>query len=438
MEAGGVGGGVAWRVAGFAVAGFGTMAGQMLVLRALVPLVGHSVPVAALVFGGVLSGLAVGYAAGSRWPRDAARVSAACFAAAAALFAVALWPPTATLLAGWLRVEAGLGWWAVAAYAWGLPAPAMALAAYPVAAWSSGKGGRLAGRAFAGSTAGNVAGGLATGLVLQDALGAGGAGALCVAAIGAGGWLAARGAGAGRAWPVAAGLLGLLAGGGWFAPQTFVRSAYGDYAVVERPTGIWCVRGNGQRSSCESGGGRGLFYIEAAEDLFAAAGIRDVLVVGAGGRTFGKGRDGWFAPVFVDVDGAMAVVAEELARRSGGEPPPGRFVAMDARAYVRRQEAGTLAGVLLDAYTDFDAVPGHLLTVEFFGLVRSRLAPDGLLAVNVLQRREALRYRAGFERTLAAAFADCRTVARRDVGRWTSRLVACRRSAVDGERGVYP
>ena len=139
------------------------------------------------------------------------------------------------------RLDAGLGWWAVAAYGWGLPAPAMALAAYPVAAWSAGKGGRLAGRAFAASTAGNVAGGLATGLVLQDLLGAGGAGALCVAAIGAGGWLTARDAGVWRAWPVATGVLGVVAGGGWFAPSTFERSAYGDYAVVERPPGTWTL-----------------------------------------------------------------------------------------------------------------------------------------------------------------------------------------------------
>ncbi len=441
MVAEGVAGGAAWRLAGFAAAGFGTMAGQMLALRALVPVVGHSVPVVALVFGGVLAGLAAGYAAGSRWPSGGGRTPAVCFAAAATLFATALWPPVAELLAGRLRIEGGLGWWAVAAYAFGLPAPAMALAAYPVAAWAAGRGGRLAGRAFAWSTAGNVAGGLATGLVLQDWIGAGGAAMVCVGALGAGGWVAARGAGAWRAWPAAAASFGVLAGGGWFAPPTDLRTAYGDYAVTSGADGTWCVRGNGQRSSCEDGRGTGLGYLEAAEDAFAAAGIRDVLVLGAGGRTFGRGRGDLFDPVFVDVDAGMAAVADLLARRAGAAPPPGRFVAMDARAYLRRLPPGSVEGVLLDAYTDFDAVPGHLLTVEFFALLRSRLAPDGVLAVNVLQRREAVRYRAGFGRTVAAVFADCRTAWRGDRhgvgGPWISYLAVCRPSAVDGVAGAY-
>ena len=201
------------------------------------------------------------------------------------------------------------------------------------------------------------------------------------------------------------------------------------------------MRGNGQRSSCEDSRGTGLGYVEAAEDLFTGAGIRDVLVLGGGGRTFGRGRAASFDPVFVDVDAGMAAVADVLGRRAGAGPPPGRFVAMDARAYLRRQPPGSVDGVLLDAYTDFDAVPGHLTTVEFFALLRSRLGPGGVLAVNVLQRREAVRYRAGFDRTLAAVFADCRTAWRGDpagVGeRWISRLLACRPSAVDGVAGAY-
>ncbi len=72
-----------------------------------------------------------------------------------------------------------------------------------------------------------------------------------------------------------------------------------------------------------------------------------------------------------------------LERDSGLPPSPRcRSVAADGRAFL----AGTTDTwdiILIDAYGRQIYIPFHLVTTEFFRLARSRLAPDGILALNV-------------------------------------------------------
>lgn len=410
----------------------------MLALRSLLPVVGHSVPVVAVVFGGVLVGLAAGYRAGG-WRPLGSPGAAAAFAVSAVWLAAALWMPAVQGVAGVLRTAAGWGWWAVVVYAGVLVAPGMMFAAWAVASLAGRRVARGGGRMFAASTAGNVAGGLATGLVLQDALGVGWTAALAVACVGGGGALACSGGGNWRLWALAAGSAGWITNVAVVDPDVVARTAYADYRFVEvASAGSMCAMGNRQLSSCEDGEGGGLGYLEAAEDVFAEAGIREVLVFGAAARMFGKGRGDRLAPVFVDIDPGVASVAARFARWSGGEPPRGRLVVAEARAYLLGLAPGSVRGMLLDAYADFDAVPPHLATAEFFALARSRVAPDGLVAVNAIHRTRPHAYRAAFDRALASAFGDCRMARRSAEGPWLKRLVVCRRSVVDGERRVLP
>ncbi|HSQ22673.1 MAG TPA: fused MFS/spermidine synthase [Coriobacteriia bacterium] len=63
-----------------------------------------------------------------------------------------------------------------------------------------------------------------------------------------------------------------------------------------------------------------------------------------------------------------------------------RIFTEDARRYVQRT-GETYDIVIVDAYTS-DSLPFHLTTEEFFGEVKSVMAPDGVLAYNVIASAE--------------------------------------------------
>jgi spermidine synthase len=58
----------------------------------------------------------------------------------------------------------------------------------------------------------------------------------------------------------------------------------------------------------------------------------------------------------------------------------------DARQFIRRG-SGRFAKydlIILDAYSGGGQIPAHLVTREFLGQVRERLAPDGVLVSNII------------------------------------------------------
>jgi hypothetical protein len=83
-------------------------------------------------------------------------------------------------------------------------------------------------------------------------------------------------------------------------------------------------------------------------------------------------------------------------------PYRGRAVIQDGRRYLERL-AGPVDFIVLDAYNS-DTIPFHLVTREFFELVRRRLMDDGLLAINYIGRPEGDRVTDSLFRTLAEVF----------------------------------
>ncbi len=81
-----------------------------------------------------------------------------------------------------------------------------------------------------------------------------------------------------------------------------------------------------------------------------------------------------------------------------------RILHDDGRRALRRLSPGTRFDVVVvDAFRDI-AVPFHLLTREFFAEVAARLAEDGLLLLNVVDRRREPRLAASVARTLREVF----------------------------------
>jgi len=89
-------------------------------------------------------------------------------------------------------------------------------------------------------------------------------------------------------------------------------------------------------------------------------------------------------------DRASPVMAEHLADadedhaadHAPSGPYRGRAVIQDGRKYLA-DHPGLVDFIVLDAYNS-DTIPFHLITREFFELVRGRLTADGLLAINYI------------------------------------------------------
>lgn len=414
--------------------GFCSLAIEMLALRVLVPVAGQSVGVTSVVVAVFLAALAAGYRSGGQ-ARGAARDRVARSFGLAALwagvwlsragvdgaFGVTAWLPTLGQVAAFSLV-------AVAPPAFWLASTVVVLVSCGREAGSSER----AGRAFAASTVGNVAGGLATALLVMRFLGVSWALALVVGLLALAAVCVAR---RGRqAWGV--GLCACVGAASASANVALERSAFvrttafADYAI-ERAGGVRVLRVNGQNASRDDAAGRGHPYLERIEEaVYGRLGRRGgrVLVVGAGGFTFGRGREAaGIRVVFVDVDPALGEVA---ARFLEGERP-GVYVPLDGRRYLVENEERWDA-IVLDAFVDRAGMPGHLLTAEAFGLVRRRLADDGELFVNVIARARPGAFEARFERTLRSVFASC-DVERVGGGELYNRLYRCIRSDWDAD-----
>ncbi|HET6351592.1 MAG TPA: fused MFS/spermidine synthase [Coriobacteriia bacterium] len=110
---------------------------------------------------------------------------------------------------------------------------------------------------------------------------------------------------------------------------------------------------------------------------------RRVLVLGLGGGAVTKRWWRDYPDMTIDtVEIDPAVV--DVARRYFALPtdPRLRVFNEDARRFVKRA-SGTYDIVIVDCYYS-DSIPAHLTTSEFFGEVKERLAPDGVVAYNVI------------------------------------------------------
>ena len=440
LPAGGVSIGPGTAAALLVAEGFASLAIEMTALRMLVPVAGQSIGVTSIVVTAFLAFLAFGYERGGRYGGDPGRRAARNMALAAVW--AAFWLSHAVVAAFWAATS-----WAHPLHQVGLYAclaagvPAYLLAETVVVLVECRREGAVSARAaaaFAASTAGNVLGGLGAALVLMRFAGVAGS----VAGV-AGVLVVGSAAASGRrmpAWLVACwGGAVLAAAANWAVEgRSFTRTtAYADYSLDAGADGAKYLSANRQLASRDDPDGVGHAYLEAVEDeVYRAA--RDgrtlrVLVVGAGGFTFGRGRAGDVETRFVDVDPALGIVGEEFlapAERAG------TFVVADGRAYLLGDEGGWDA-ILLDAYADQTAIPGHLYTREFLELARNRLGPGGTLYMNVVEGPEPGRFGIRVERTLRSVFARCEAGGHGDPTGWHNRVYACRRSELDGDRAVY-
>ncbi len=149
-------------------------------------------------------------------------------------------------------------------------------------------------------------------------------------------------------------------------------------------------------------------------DLPPGAELRGAVVGLAGGVTPHQWRHFWSGIYDLQVDGAeIDPLVVEYGRRWFHLPetdePWLRVHVMDGRQMLAAAPAASGAGdgyhmIVVDAFTHELYIPFHVGTREFFELCRSRLAPGGLLAMNVYAARPDSPNLNAIENTVASVF----------------------------------
>ncbi len=169
-----------------------------------------------------------------------------------------------------------------------------------------------------------------------------------------------------------------------------VESLYNDIYVYKRPDGYMLL----------SFGARRLNYIESivnpADEMELPAYYTQSMTVGtayadklesAAMIGLGGGRTSWYLHKSIPELKLTAVELDPQVVRITGQyfnvkPEPNfDIVVLDGRIYLARNHK-TFDMILVDAYRG-PFVPFHLLTKEFYGLIKERLSPGGVVVQNV-------------------------------------------------------
>jgi len=161
-------------------------------------------------------------------------------------------------------------------------------------------------------------------------------------------------------------------------------TAFGEITILEsriKGSHIYCQE-DWLQSEADRNGVSLLAYVHAIFGLLAQTSARDVLMVGCGGGTLGTmlSKAGRLVSI---VDTNPEPIA--LAQQYFSFPAQVTCYVEDGASLLKRNQK-LFDAIVIDAFTD-ERVPQHLCSMEFFRLVRQRLAPSGCVFLNVLLQR---------------------------------------------------
>jgi len=408
------------------ISGAAVLGVEILGTRILGPFYGMGLFLWSALISVTLAALAAGYALGGRWADRGAQPARLAFL----LGGAGLW----LIAVPWLRhplleatSDVGLRAAVLITSTLLFFPPLMLLGmvspyAIRLRAHSLDEVGRTAGDLYAISTVASVLAAVATGFWLIPLLGVARltvaiALALFVAAAIA--WLAS-GPRRSAILPVALALCGLLAA--WSMARAretggdgtvfLAESPYAEIRVLDVDDVRYLLIDGGVHTAIEKSTERPLHpYVvvsELANDLFPAPGRMLLVGLGGGSAAATFAWDGWKVEA-VEIDPVVVRVAREWFGLRASQVPVAQ---MDGRRYLHDMK-DTRDLIYFDAYGS-SAIPFHLLTDEMFGLAKSRLAPGGVLLLNlesvgwdhVLVRSVAATLRRHFAHVIALPIAE--------------------------------
>ena len=163
---------------------------------------------------------------------------------------------------------------------------------------------------------------------------------------------------------------------------------------------------NGLPMSIHHTDGYNADYIDWLNDNFIYNTPKDraykILVLGAGGFTLGL-NDTHNDYTFIDVEHTLKDVSEKyfLGRKL---TPNKKFIVADASQFLKNTNE-KYDFILLDVYSNSYQVPESLITAEFMERLKSRIAPNGVIAMNMIVSPEFEdKYSRVFDNTFQAVF----------------------------------
>ncbi len=151
---------------------------------------------------------------------------------------------------------------------------------------------------------------------------------------------------------------------------------------------------------------RGAEYIDYINDTFIYTlppnRRHRILVLGAGGFTAGL-NDEFNDYTFVDIESSLREVSEKyfLERRLS---PNKNFIVQDASQFLKNTDTNYDI-ILLDVYSNSYQIPEGLITAEFMSRIKSRVAPGGVIIMNMVESAQfANKYTRVFDNTFRAVF----------------------------------
>jgi spermidine synthase len=112
---------------------------------------------------------------------------------------------------------------------------------------------------------------------------------------------------------------------------------------------------------------------------------RELLLVGLGGGSMANYLERKLKSARIDIAEIDPMVVQLAEKHFSFKPGSFGVYKQDGRQYLRKNQK-KYDLIILDAYKG-DEVPFHLTTQEFLELVKSRLSPDGLLAMHLWEPR---------------------------------------------------
>ena len=108
---------------------------------------------------------------------------------------------------------------------------------------------------------------------------------------------------------------------------------------------------------------------------------RKILVLGAGGFTAGL-NDEFHEYTFVDIEPTLKDVSEKHFLKKSLTPNK-KFIVQDASQFLKNTP-DLYDIILLDVYSNSFQVPEGLITTEFMSRIKSRVAPNGVVLMNMI------------------------------------------------------
>lgn len=108
---------------------------------------------------------------------------------------------------------------------------------------------------------------------------------------------------------------------------------------------------------------------------------REILILGAGGFTAGL-NDKYHNYTFVDIERTLKDVSEKyfLGQKLS---PNKKFIVDDASQFLKNTD-NKYDVILLDVYSNSYSIPEHFITAEFMARLKSRVADNGVILLNVI------------------------------------------------------